>query len=121
MLPFSQHTALQQQYENFTGGGTSLATLTFTATAPQLTVPCTHTEVAGEVMLVIGGLSPQTMVNVCEVRISTLGNYVPQKGHKCSLVLNPTATPVRLQVWSNNVLPGAEIYRLTLTDENYKA
>ena len=121
MNPFSQHTALQTQYENLTGGGTSLATLTFTTTSPQRTVPTTHTEVEGEVVLVMGGLSPKTMVRFCEVRISTLGSYVPQKGHRCTLLLNPTANPTKLQIWSNNILPGGEIYRLTLADENYSA
>lgn len=98
-----------------------MATLTFTTTVPQMTVPATHTEVAGEVVLVMGGLSPKTMVNCCEVRISTLGNYVPQKGHKCTLLLNPTAVPTRLQIWSVNTLPGGEIYRFILADENYSA
>ena len=121
MNPFSQQTAMQQQYENLTGGGSSLATLTFATAIPQTTVPCTHTQVAGEVVLVLGGFSPKTMVDQCEVRVSTLGGYIPKRGHLCSLMLNPTASPIRLKVRSNNILPGGEIYRLTLEDENWGA
>lgn len=119
MLPFSQHTALLQQYENFTGGGTSLATLLFVAV--NLKVPCTHTEVSGESQLVVGGFSPGTMLERCEARISLFNGYVPLKGHLCNLQVNPTAPVIALQVASVNIEPGGEVYRFQLVDANYKA
>lgn len=119
--PFQVHTQLVEQYEKFIGGGAADGLATLTLVNGKLTVPCTHSEVAGDLTLVAGGFSPRTMIAECDVRASVLGSYVPQKGHRCTLRVNPAQSPLALQIWSVNQQSGGEILRFTLVDASHKA
>ncbi len=121
MLPFSQHTALHEQYENFTGGGTSLATLTFTTMVPQTTVPVTHTKIDAS-FIFAAGKSSDTTAEQFEFRAALIPDAMQckvEKGLLCSLVIKPGAPPIRLQLWTGGLLPGGEIYRFMLVDQNF--
>lgn len=122
MLPFSQHTELQSQYENFTGGGTSIATLTFTTLNPKLTVPVTHTMITGSYILA-AGLSMETSVERCEFRSSLIpaaARRSMQKGLPCTLTVAPGAHPVKLQLWDGGLVAGGGVYRFMLVDADFK-
>lgn len=123
MLPFSQHTALQEQYENFTGGGVSLATLTFTTLVPQVTVSVTHTKIDASFILSAGRSSDTTIERLefraCLIPVASQCKLI--KGLKCSLVIKPGMKPIGLQLWDGGLLEGGEIYRFMMADENFRA
>jgi hypothetical protein len=121
LKPFEAQTTLAAQYENFLGGGSATGQAVLVLNNGALTVPCTHTEIAGGIELMPGGFTPKTFVERCEVRVTACGNYVPQQYHKCQLIPKPGMTPVALQLWSVNTMAGGDIYRFALADANYKA
>ena len=122
MLPFSQHTDLQAQYENFTGGGISLATLTFTTLSPKLTVPVTHTMITGSFIL-SAGRSMETSVERCEFRASLIppgARASMEKALPCTLTVCPGAVPVKMQLWDGGLVAGGGVYRFMLVDADFK-
>jgi hypothetical protein len=127
MLPFSQHAALLEQYENFTGGGTPLALLLFNVfqNGPEspFTVPLTHTKIDASFILSAGRSSDTTIERV-EFRASLVPcEWIPfmLKGTRCSLTIKPGADPVRFQLWDGGLVEGGEVYRFMLADENFHA
>ena len=123
MNPFQQHAGLMEQYENLTGAGTPLATLTFTSLNPQITVPVTHTKIDASFIL-SAGRSYDTTIERCEFRACLIPAnqqcYIEKK-LACSLVIKPGLPPIMMQLWDGGLVEGAEIYRYMLVVENYKA
>ena len=119
MNPFGVQTDLQEQYETFLGGGNvkGMATLRIF----DLEIPCTHTEIVGDVVMGSGGISPKTFVERCEFRANLVGANKPAKGVYCTLKPNPDADPIELQLFHGGLEPGGLVYRFTLVDKNYLA
>ena len=122
--PFTAHTNLMVQYEQFLGGGNpSLAYLTFQTLVTGITVPVTHTEIRNGYSLIPGGRSPELMIERCEFRsvlIPDQQNKYLIKGLECTLKPNPTSHVFKLQLWDGGLVPGGEIYRFMLVSANYK-
>ena len=119
--PFQSHAALRTQYENFTGGGTPLATLKFTTLQNQPVVPCTHTKVDDSYILQ-NGRSPMATVEQCEFSAALLAaNFSDiRKDRKCTLTVKSGVT-YKMQLWDGGPLEGGETFRFMLVDENFKA
>ena len=123
IAPFSAHTLFVTQYEQLIGGGNAygLATLTFpVAVGPPVTVPVSHTEIVTGYELIPGGQSPKTFVERCEFRASLI-NFIPTKGLRVTLTVNPTVAPLAMQIWDGGLEPGGEVWRFRLVDANYSA
>ena len=123
MNPFLVHIQINDQYQAFIGNGDvkGMATIVFQGMLNRPVLPCTNTEVAGDVQLIAGGFSPKTMVEIVELKADLLAGYVPKKGHKCTFYVNQKSAPLKMQVWSMNTQAGGELVRLNLVDENYSA
>ena len=119
--PFSVHTALEAQYQQFIGGGNAngLATLMFVHLS-NLIVPCTHSEIMADFTLVPGGQSANTMVEHCEFRVSSMNGNIPKKGYKVTFQVNPNLPPLYMMLWHGGLQAGGEIYRFALVDVNYR-
>ena len=121
-MPFSQHTALVGQYEQFIGGGAPLATLLLKLTSP-ITVPVTHTKIDGSFFLTMGR-SDTTTIERCEFRsclIPVASWPLIMKGLFCDLTINPDAPVLQLRLWDGGLVEGGEVFRFMLVGLNFHA
>ena len=118
--PFQAHAALQQQYENFTGGGSSVATLCLKLN-PDVTVPLTHTKIDGSFFLT-AGQSDTTTIERCEFRSSLIpvASWPDvMKGLFCDLTVKAGVPPIQLKLWDGGLVEGGEVFRFMLVGLNF--
>ena len=123
--PFQAHAMLVEQWEKVLGGGNELQMATLTINLnPPITVPCTHTHIGNDFVLLIAGKSSQLLIERCEFRASLIPNVMKKyvvKGQQCTLLVNQKSDPISLQLFAGGLMPGGEIYRFQLASINFGA
>ena len=91
--------------------------------SPLLTkpVPCTITKVLKDWVLVFGGKSSKTFVQICLFRAELITGFVPDKGIQCSLTPSYGQTPMAMRLWHGGLMPGGALFQFMLVDVNYSA
>ena len=109
-----------REYEKMLGDGDALgmATLTFTTVPGNPVIPCTHTKITTDFVLIPGGQSPKTFVERLEFETAPLP-VTPTKGLKCLLTVSKGGATFPMQLWHGGLQPGGLIARFMLVDANY--
>ena len=97
------------------------ATLALTSAVPPVTVPCTITKILTDFVLVFGGKSSKTAVQICLFRADLLGNRVLTKGDFCTLTPYAGGPQYAMRLWHGGLMPGGSLYQFMLVSQDYNA
>ncbi len=95
------------------------ATIAFTTQPNPITVPCTITKILTDFVLVFGGKSSKTVVEICLFRAALLGDRILSKGDFCTLTPYTGGPQYKLRLWHGGLMPGGKLYQFMLVDANY--